>query len=60
MLIFRYQANDKDGVQTIDHFHLHIVPRYVNDDVLLKFGHGTIAADQDEIEPVAKIIRQTL
>jgi histidine triad (HIT) family protein len=54
------QSNGKAGEQTIDHFHLHIVPRYKNDDVVLKFGHGNVAADQDEIERVAKIIRQVL
>ncbi len=54
------QANGKAGGQTIDHFHLHIVPRYKNDEVVLKFGHGNIAADTDEIERVAKIIRQVL
>jgi histidine triad (HIT) family protein len=54
------QANGEVGGQTIDHFHLHIVPRYKNDEVVLKFGHGNVAADRHEIDQVAEMIRQAL
>lgn len=54
------QANGEAGGQTIDHFHLHIVPRYNNDEVLLKFGHGNQPADGKELSDTAAAIRLEL
>jgi histidine triad (HIT) family protein len=51
------QANGVAGGQTIDHFHLHIVPRYGNDGVVLRFGHGSQSANSEELAKVASIIR---
>lgn len=34
------QSNKLAAGQTIPHFHLHIVPRYKDDHVVLRFGHG--------------------
>ncbi|MGA9047595.1 MAG: HIT family protein [Dehalococcoidia bacterium] len=51
------QANGKAGGQTIDHFHLHIVPRYRDDGVVLRFGHGSQSANPEELAEVASIIR---
>ena len=45
------QANEMAAGQTIPHFHLHIVPRYKHDGVTLRFGHGDIPADLNELEP---------
>ncbi len=54
------QSNDLAAGQTIPHFHLHIVPRYKNDAVALKFGHGNRPAGTDELEPLAGRIRSAL
>lgn len=52
------QANGAAAGQTIDHFHLHLVPRYVGDGVSLRFGHGATPADRAELETIAAVIRQ--
>ena len=54
------QANGEAGGQTIDHFHLHIVPRYNNDSVILKFGHGSVPADRNELINTAAAVRRAL
>ena len=54
------QANEAAAGQTIPHFHLHIVPRYKNDAVILSFGHGSTPANQDELERLASKIRSAL
>jgi histidine triad (HIT) family protein len=54
------QANGESGGQTIDHFHLHIVPRYENDGVILKFGHGSQPADKNELTNTAAAIKRSL
>ena len=51
------QSNDIAAGQTIPHFHLHIVPRYKGDPVLLKFGHGTKPANLDELKKTALLFR---
>jgi len=54
------QSNGVEAGQTIPHFHLHIVPRYQHDSVLLRFGHGNVPAQIDELERVASLIRSGL
>jgi histidine triad (HIT) family protein len=54
------QANGATAGQTISHFHLHIVPRYKNDAVVLRFGHGSVAAKQDELEQLADKVRSSV
>jgi histidine triad (HIT) family protein len=54
------QSNEAAGGQTIDHFHLHIVPRYDNDDVMLKFGHGSQPANKIELTNTAAAIKRAL
>ena len=44
------QANGIAAGQTIPHFHLHLVPRYKSDGLLLEFGHGKILANKEELE----------
>jgi histidine triad (HIT) family protein len=54
------QANGAIAGQTINHFHLHIVPRYIDDTVEIKFGHGVVPADIRELEQTASMIRNAL
>lgn len=51
------QSNGVAAGQDIFHFHLHLVPRYENDLVSLKFGHGKIPADINELRQIAEKIR---
>jgi len=52
------QANGAVAGQTINHFHLHLVPRYENDGVILKFGHGSTPSEINKLEQIAAKIRQ--
>jgi histidine triad (HIT) family protein len=54
------QSNDAAAGQTIPHFHLHIVPRYSNDSVILQFGHGNTPSNKGELESIAMRIRSLL
>ena len=54
------QSNDLAAGQTIPHFHLHIVPRYSNDAVTLRFGHGAVPANISDLEKAACLIRSSL
>lgn len=54
------QANETAGGQTIPHFHLHIVPRYSDDQIILRFGHGSTPADIAELARLASLIRSGL
>jgi histidine triad (HIT) family protein len=54
------QSNELAAGQTIPHFHLHIVPRYGGDSVMLKFGHGSAPAKVDELEKVAFLVKSAL
>ena len=54
------QSNELAAGQTIPHFHLHVVPRYKGDTVMLRFGHGDIPANTEELEHVATRIRSLL
>jgi histidine triad (HIT) family protein len=54
------QSNEIAGGQTTMHFHLHIVPRYQNDQVRFSFGHGRIPADINELKNLASLIRSKL
>jgi len=54
------QSNETVAGQTIPHFHLHIMPRYSDDSVLLKFGHGSAPAKVDELERVAFLVKSAL
>lgn len=54
------QFNGVEAGQTIPHFHLHIVPRYRHDSVFLRFGHGNIPAQIEELDRLASLIRSAL
>ena len=54
------QSNEVSAGQTIPHFHLHIVPRYSNDSVVLRFGHGNTPEDITELERIASLVRDGL
>jgi histidine triad (HIT) family protein len=52
------QSNDVAAGQTVPHFHIHIVPRYESDPVILQFGHGNIPERVTELERIASLIRK--
>jgi histidine triad (HIT) family protein len=54
------QANETAAGQTISHFHLHIVPRYQDDSVTLRFGHGNTPEDIGDLERIASLLRSGL
>jgi histidine triad (HIT) family protein len=54
------QSNEFAGGQTIPHFHLHIVPRYRNDLVVVRFGHGDVAATKGALQATACRVRSAL
>lgn len=54
------QANEITAGQTIAHFHLHIVPRYQGDPVLLQFGHGSTPERVAELERIASLLKSGL
>jgi histidine triad (HIT) family protein len=54
------QSNEVAAGQTIPHFHLHIVPRYNGDPVVLQFGHGNVSEDFKNLEQTASLLRLIL
>ncbi len=52
------QANGKGAAQSVLHFHMHIVPRTLGDD--LKINWPVVAGDMDEIREVAARVIQAL
>jgi len=54
------QSNELAAGQTIPHFHLHIVPRYKDDQVVIRFGHGNVPTKTDELERIASPVRSGL
>ncbi|MCC8044048.1 MAG: HIT family protein [Clostridiales bacterium] len=44
------QNNGEAAGQTVDHFHIHLIPRYKNDTVNIKWQPGTLSeADKEDI-----------
>ena len=54
------QSNEVVGGQTVPHFHLHIVPRYRNDSIILRFGHGNVPEKIADLEQTASSLRSVL
>ncbi len=54
------QANEIAAGQTVAHFHLHIVPRYQGDAVMLRFGHGSTPERVAELERIASLLKSGL
>lgn len=48
------QNNGEVAGQTIYHFHMHLIPRYVNDGKKINFSGGEMS--QDELEEIKKLI----
>jgi histidine triad (HIT) family protein len=54
------QSNQPQAGQTVSHFHLHIVPRYKGDPVILQFGHGSTPERVAELERIAAMVKSGL
>jgi len=54
------QSNEIAAGQTVPHFHLHIVPRYRNDSIVLNFGHGNVPEKIADLEQTASSLRSVL
>ena len=54
------QANGRQAEQEIDHVHFHIIPRHINDSVLLKLDTDKIAAKEINLQLIYKKIRTSL
>lgn len=52
------QANGKGAAQSVHHFHIHVLPRRLNDD--LKLNWGLRPGNQDEIAALAERIAALL
>lgn len=52
------QANGAAAAQSVLHFHLHVLPRYANDE--LKLNWGLVPGDMDAIGELAQRIRTNL
>ncbi len=53
-----YQLNGRAAMQLVDHFHLHLVPRWENDGVDL--SHGFQPGNMDKIRAIAAKIVEAL
>lgn len=53
-----YQLNGRAAMQLVDHFHLHLVPRWENDG--LDLTHGFKRGDPEKIRATAAKIREAL
>ena len=53
-----YQLNGKVAMQLVDHFHIHLVPRWKNDEVDLV--HGFKAGDKERMKGIAARIAGAL
>jgi histidine triad (HIT) family protein len=54
------QSNEIKAGQTVAHFHLHIVPRYQGDPVILQFGHGSAPERVAELKRIASLVKSGL
>jgi histidine triad (HIT) family protein len=52
------QSNGDAAGQIIFHFHMHLVPRYENDSVVLRFGHIGLPTPAIEIEKIAARVKK--
>jgi histidine triad (HIT) family protein len=50
------QANEKEGWQTVEHFHIHVLPRHPEDGVTLTWPAKH--PPQDELDRLAKEVKQ--
>ena len=53
------QNNGGAAGQTVNHFHLHLIPRYAGDDVGINFKSGA-QADSEELQELAKKLRKRI
>jgi histidine triad (HIT) family protein len=50
------QSNEAAAGQAISHFHLHVVPRYAGDPIVLQFGHGSRSEKLSELKRIASLV----
>jgi histidine triad (HIT) family protein len=50
------QANEKAGWQTVEHFHIHVLPRYIEDGVTLNWPAKH--PPKDELDRLADEVKQ--
>jgi histidine triad (HIT) family protein len=51
------QSNGAAAGQVIFHYHMHLVPRYINDPVVLRFGHTGAPVPGASLEKIAAQIK---
>lgn len=51
------QNNGEPAGQTVFHFHMHLIPRYKNDNVGLRWNVGTLT-EEDKLEILSKLNEQ--
>jgi len=52
------QNNGEVAGQTVNHFHLHLIPRYKDDDVKLTWKPGT--SDSEDLSELAKALKKRI
>ena len=52
------QSNGRIGQQDVFHFHLHLIPRYPGDDILLRWKHSQV--ERDQLNKMAEEIRSKI
>jgi histidine triad (HIT) family protein len=58
--IYVLNNNGEAAGQTVFHFHFHVIPRYINDDVSLRFVNHMNDVSQDEFKKRALMIKEAL
>lgn len=58
--IYVLSNNGEAAGQTVFHFHFHVIPRYINDDVTLRFVNHMNDMTKDEYKKRALMIKEAL
>lgn len=55
-----WQSNGEAAGQEIDHVHFHVLPRYMDDQVIGFYPHSPTVRERQDLERIAKIIREAI
>ena len=55
-----WQSNGEAAGQEIDHVHFHILPRYMDDQVISFYPHPPTVRERQDLERIATIIREVV